>query len=72
VPDPQRLETFLRSKLAHRDPDPLHRRLLALRPGLPQELEVVEADDDAKRLHLRRGRAELVADFRAKRVEVRC
>jgi maltooligosyltrehalose trehalohydrolase len=72
VPDPQRLETFLRSKLAHRDPDPLHRRLLALRPGLPQKLEVVEADDDAKRLHLRRGRAELVADFRAKRVEVRC
>jgi maltooligosyltrehalose trehalohydrolase len=72
VPDPQAVETFLRSKLAHRDPDPLYRRLLALRPGLPRELEVVEADDDAKRLHLRRGRTELVADFRAKRVEVRC
>jgi hypothetical protein len=34
-------------------------------------LEIVEADEAAKRLHLRRGGAELVADFRAKHVEVR-
>jgi hypothetical protein len=45
--------------------------LLALRRTLPRGLEIVEADDDAKRLHLRRGGAELIADFRAKRVEVR-
>ena len=71
VPDSQAVETFLRSKLDPREPDPLYRKLLALRRELPRELEIVEADDDAKRLHLRRGDAELVADFRAKRVEVR-
>jgi maltooligosyltrehalose trehalohydrolase len=71
VPDPQAVETFLRSKLEQREPDPLYRELLALRRTLPRELEIVEADDAAKRLHLRRGDAELVADFRAKHVEVR-
>jgi maltooligosyltrehalose trehalohydrolase len=70
VPDPQSVETFLRSKLSHGDPDPLYRRLLALRRELPHELEVVEADEDAKRLRLRRGRAELVADFVTKQVQV--
>jgi maltooligosyltrehalose trehalohydrolase len=70
IPDPQSVETFLRSKLSHGDPDPLYRRLLALRRELPRELEVVEADEGAKRLHLRRGRAELVADFMTKQVEV--
>jgi maltooligosyltrehalose trehalohydrolase len=71
VPDPQAVETFLRSKLEPREPDPLYRELLALRRTLPRELEIVEADEAAKRLHLRRGDAELVADFLAKRVEVR-
>jgi maltooligosyltrehalose trehalohydrolase len=71
VPDPQAVETFLRSKLEPREPDPLYRELLALRRTLPRALEIVEADDAAKLLHLRRGGAELVADFRAKRVEVR-
>jgi maltooligosyltrehalose trehalohydrolase len=71
VPDPQAVETFLRSKLEPREPDPLYRELLALRRTLPRELEIVEADEAAKRLHLRRGDAELVADFRAKHVEVR-
>jgi len=37
------------------EPDPLYRELLALRRTLPRELEIVEADDAAKRLHLRRG-----------------
>jgi maltooligosyltrehalose trehalohydrolase len=71
VPDPQAVETFLRSKLEPREPDPLYRELLALRRTLSRELEIVEADEAAKRLRLRRGDAELVADFRAKHVEVR-
>ena len=40
VPDPQAVETFLRSKLEPREPDPLYRELLALRRELPRELEV--------------------------------
>lgn len=68
VPDPQALETFLRSKLHPREPDPLYRELLALRRDLPLELET-EADEDAKVLRLRRGDATLVADFANRRVE---
>jgi maltooligosyltrehalose trehalohydrolase len=71
VPDPQALETFVRSKLDGCDPDPLYRELLALHRELPRELEIVEADDEAKRLHLRRGTTDLVADFAAKQVEIR-
>jgi maltooligosyltrehalose trehalohydrolase len=71
LPDPQALETFLRSKLDPREPDPLYRELLELRRTLPRELEVVEADDAAKRLQLRRGTTDLVADFRTKQVEIR-
>src|SRR5262249_55589895 len=47
VPDPQALETFLRSKLHPEEPDPLYRELLALRRELPLELET-EADEEAK------------------------
>jgi maltooligosyltrehalose trehalohydrolase len=68
VPDPQALETFLRSKLHPREPDPLYRELLALRRDLPPELEA-EADDEAQMLRLRRGDATLVADFANRRVE---
>ena len=68
VPDPQALETFLRSKLHPREPDPLYRELLALRRELPRELEA-EADEQAKVLRLRRGDATLVADFGRRRVE---
>ena len=68
VPDPQALETFLRSKLHPGEPDPLYRELLALRRRLPRELEV-EADEDAKVLRLRRGGVTLVADFDNRRVE---
>ena len=71
VPDPQALETFVRSKLDACDPDPLYRELVALHRDLPRELEIVEADDDAKRLHLRRGSTDLIADFGAKQVEIR-
>jgi maltooligosyltrehalose trehalohydrolase len=70
VPDPQDVETFLRSKLTPTDPDPFYRELIELHRTLPRELEVVEADDEAKRLRLRRGEVELVADFAAKTVEV--
>jgi maltooligosyltrehalose trehalohydrolase len=68
VPDPQALETFLRSKLQPREPDPLYRELLALRRELPPGLEA-EADEEAKVLRLRRGDAALVADFANRRVE---
>jgi maltooligosyltrehalose trehalohydrolase len=69
VPDPQAVETFLRSKLSEREPDPLYRELLELRRTLPRELEA-DADDDAKVLRLRRGGVELVVDFRAQKVEI--
>jgi maltooligosyltrehalose trehalohydrolase len=71
IPDPQELETFLRSKLSPRTPDPFYRELLELHRSLPKELEVVEADEQGKRLHLRRGTTDLLADFGAKQVEIR-
>jgi maltooligosyltrehalose trehalohydrolase len=71
VPDPQDVETFLRSKLHHREPDGFYRELLALRRGLPPELEIVEADEGARRLRVRRGGVELYADFATKQVELR-
>ena len=71
VPDPQDVETFLRSKLTPgRAPDPLYRRLLELHHALPRDLEILEADDAAKRLRLRRGSVTLAADFAAKTVEL--
>ena len=69
VPDPQALETFLRSKLEPREPDSLYRELLALRRELPRELEV-EADEEARLLRLRRGSVALVADFANRTVEL--
>jgi maltooligosyltrehalose trehalohydrolase len=69
VPDPQAVETFLRSKLSQGQPDPLYRELLALRRDLPRELWV-SADEDAKVLRMRRGGVELIADFRAKQVDI--
>jgi hypothetical protein len=69
VPDPQALETFLRSKLDPREPDPLYGELLSLRPELAPELET-EADDEAKVLTMRRGSVQLVVDFAARTVEL--
>jgi maltooligosyltrehalose trehalohydrolase len=69
VPDPQSVETFLRSKLEPREPDPFYRELLALHRELPREL-AAHADDDAKVLRVRRGDVELVADFSARTVEI--
>jgi maltooligosyltrehalose trehalohydrolase len=67
VPDPQAPETFERSKLEPRDPDPLYRELLRLRRELPRGLE---AQADGKVLTLRRGGATLVADMDNKTVEL--
>ena len=68
VPDPQAVETFLRSTLHPREPDPLYRELLALRRELPRE---IEAEANGTVLTLRRGSVELVADFDSKTVELR-
>jgi maltooligosyltrehalose trehalohydrolase len=70
VPDPQGLETFLRSKFQPREPDPLYRELLVLRRELPRELEA-DLDEDRRTLTLRRGSVELVADFGNRTVELR-
>jgi maltooligosyltrehalose trehalohydrolase len=70
VPDPEAVGTFLRSKLSRHAPDPFYRDLLALHRELPRAL-TAEADEDARVLRLRRGDAELVADFRAQQVHIR-
>jgi maltooligosyltrehalose trehalohydrolase len=70
VPDPEAVGTFLRSKLSRHEPDPFYRDLLALHRELPRAL-TAEADEDARVLRLRRGDAELVADFRAQQVHIR-
>jgi maltooligosyltrehalose trehalohydrolase len=68
VPDPQDVETFLRSKLSEREPDPFYKELLRLRRGLPRELEVVEAE--GPHLRVRRGDVELAVDFENRTVEL--
>jgi maltooligosyltrehalose trehalohydrolase len=74
VPDPQARETFERSKLDRSRADDglraFHRELLALRRGLPREVEV-EVDEQARTLRARRGEVELVADFANATVELR-
>ncbi|MFL6067514.1 MAG: alpha-amylase family glycosyl hydrolase [Gaiellaceae bacterium] len=67
APDPQAVETFERSKLEHREPDPLFRELLALRPRLPRSLDV---SVDGKRVTLTRGDTTLQLDVDAKTVEL--
>src|SRR5262249_55951506 len=68
APDPQAVETFERSRLAHHGPDPLYRELPPLRPGLPRALDVKV---DGGRVTLVRGHAKLDLDFDAKTVELR-
>ena len=62
VPDPQLPDSFERSKLVRRDREQLYVDLLRLRRELPHEL-VVEYDEEARSLILRRGTAVLRADF---------
>jgi maltooligosyltrehalose trehalohydrolase len=69
VPDPQALETFLRSKLDPREPDPFYRELLALRRELPRELEA-DVDEERQLLRLRRGSVRLVADLANRTVDL--
>jgi maltooligosyltrehalose trehalohydrolase len=74
VPDPQARETFLRSKLSRVEQGGLrdhYRTLLELRRRLPREMEILEVDEERKLLRARRGDAELVADFAARRAEIR-
>jgi maltooligosyltrehalose trehalohydrolase len=71
VPDPQDTATFERSKLSRRRQGGLdhhYRRLLALRRRLPRD---VQASASGEVMTMRRGHAELVADFAAKTVELR-
>ncbi len=67
IPDPQSPETFERSRIAQREPDPFYGELIRLRRDLPRELDV---STSGRVLTLRRGHATLVADFDAKTVEV--
>ena len=73
VPDPQDPATFARSKLdrssADEDLRAFYKRLLTLRRELQREVEV-EADEQARTLTVRRGRAELRADFANTTVEL--
>jgi maltooligosyltrehalose trehalohydrolase len=68
VPDPQALETFLRSRISLPAPDPFYAELIRLRRELPRPLDV---SHEGRVLTLRRGETALVADFGAKRVELR-
>ena len=67
VPDPQAVETFERSHISHREPDPFYAQLIRLRRELPRELDVAT---QGRVLTLRRGRATLIADFEARTVEL--
>jgi maltooligosyltrehalose trehalohydrolase len=72
IPDPQAPETFQRSKLRGSVDEELrefYRRLIELRRKLPSEVET-KVDEEARTLRVRRGAAELVADFRNMTVEV--
>ena len=72
VPDPQAEETFLASKLDRSAADErlraFYRELLALRRGLPRELDV---QVQGRKLRVRRGHVELHIDLDAKTAELR-
>jgi maltooligosyltrehalose trehalohydrolase len=68
VPDPQSRTTFERSRISHAEPDPFYAELIALRRGLPRELDVQLAGGV---LTLRRGDTTLVADLDSRTVELR-
>ncbi len=69
VPDPQALETFERSKVSPRSPDPFLADLIRQRRELPSELDV-RFDESARTLELRRGAATLRVDFANETVEL--
>ena len=67
IPDPQSSQTFERSKLDPREPNPFYAELLRLRRELPRELDVRA---EGRRVALRRGGAELVLDFDRRTAEL--
>ena len=67
VPDPQAVETFVRSRITQAPADPFYADLIRLRRELPRSLDVSTA---GRVLTLRRGDATLVADFDAKTAEL--
>jgi maltooligosyltrehalose trehalohydrolase len=68
IPDPQAVDTFTASKLTGGEADPFYAELLALRRELPRTLEL---EASGRRLTMRRGAVELVADFDHRTVELR-
>jgi len=68
APDPQAVQTFERSKLTPREPDPLFLELLALRRTMPRTLDIAV---DGKRVRLTRGETTLILDLDARAVELR-
>jgi maltooligosyltrehalose trehalohydrolase len=74
VPDPQALSTFERSKVHPEAGDAelraFYKQLIALRRTLPAEVET-HVDEKRRVLRVRRGTAELVADFANRTVELR-
>src|SRR4051794_37572378 len=75
IPDPQAPETFERSKLRPEAGDPelraFYAELLAARRRLPRKVET-EVDEARRILRVRRGSAELVANFAELTIELRC
>jgi maltooligosyltrehalose trehalohydrolase len=67
IPDPQAVETFDASKLTGGPIDPLYAELIALHRELPRALELQAS---GRRLTMRRGAVELVADFDRRTVEL--
>jgi maltooligosyltrehalose trehalohydrolase len=68
IPDPQSVETFDASRLTGGPIYPLYAELLELRHELPRALTLTV---DGKKLTMRRGSVELVADFDRRTVELR-
>ena len=74
LPDPQAPETFERSKLRPESGDPelraFYAELIGLRRSLPREVET-DVDEKRRILRIRRGDAELVANFADLTMELR-
>ncbi|MGI8429224.1 MAG: malto-oligosyltrehalose trehalohydrolase [Solirubrobacteraceae bacterium] len=76
IPDPQALATFEASKLTRRrDPEleRLYVELLRARAELPAgEVDVIEPDEQARTLKVRRGRFELLCNFGGRPARLSC
>jgi maltooligosyltrehalose trehalohydrolase len=75
IPDPQAESTFLASKLTRtRDPElsRLYADLIAIRRGLPPQVDAIEWDDEARWLRVVRGPYEIVCNFARRTVLVPC